>query len=60
MTLGAEGRDQGHQGRDALLKYRGERSVDYIYLIDIMSFFFIKKINKNKTFFLERAVGEFR
>ena len=27
MTLGAEGRDQGHQGRSALLKYHGERSV---------------------------------
>ena len=27
MVLGAEGRDQGHQGHDALLKYRGERSV---------------------------------
>jgi len=27
MTLGAEGRDQGHQGCGALLKYRGERSV---------------------------------
>ena len=26
MVLGAEGRDQGHQGRGALLKYRGEWS----------------------------------
>jgi hypothetical protein len=27
MVLGAEGRDQGHQGRGALLKYDGEWSV---------------------------------
>ena len=32
MVLGTEGRDQGHQGRGALLKYRGEWSVLYITL----------------------------
>jgi len=30
MVLGAEGCDQGHQGRGALLKYRGEWS-DQLY-----------------------------
>ena len=28
LWLGAEGRDQGHEGRGTLLKYRGERSVN--------------------------------
>ena len=32
MVLRAERRDQGHQGRGALLKYRGEWSVLYITL----------------------------
>ena len=42
MILGTEGRDQGHQGRGALLKYRGDWSV--FYPLCCLSFFDLRNL----------------